>query len=273
MKRTLVAGCLLLGMMTGGAKADLRNFVAVCGDPNASARDVVNMCQRALATGELGSEATAQVRANLGIGFHELGQYSDAVAEYTRGLKSAPRMAALYLNRAKAYEKLRRLSEAAADYDSALRIDSNAADIYMSRGVMLLTNGDPARSIKDFTKAIDLEPGWTGPYFNRGVAHFRLGDSLAAERDFSVVLQRNPGDAGAYLNRARARAALGRADAGLDFDRALEIEPEWGGGWFARGQYFDALGNREAANQDFLRAYELGYPDPWLIQRVREISG
>ena len=273
MKHILVTTILLLGFVAGTAQADLRNFVAVCGDGNAPARDVVNMCQKALATGDLGPTATAQVRANLGIGFYELGQYSDAVAEYTRGLETAPKMLALYLNRAKAYERLRRLSEAAADYDAALQIDRNAADVYMSRGAMLLTHGDPARALKDFSKVIDLEPGWVGPYFNRGVAQYRLGDNLAAERDFSVVLQRNPDDAGAYLNRGRARAALGRADAGLDFDRALEIEPEWGGGWFARGQFFDAKGNREAANQDFLRAYELGYPDPWLIQRVREISG
>ena len=273
MQRIGLVAVLTVALGAGPAWSQLRNFVDVCGDPDAAPRDVVNMCQRALATGQLGPTASAQVRANLGIGFYELGQYADAVAELTRGIETAPRMVALYLNRAKAYEKLRRLSDAAADYDTALRIDRNAADVYMSRGVMLLTHGDPLRSIQDFSRAIDLEPGWSGPYFNRGVAQFRLGDNLAAERDFSVVLQRNASDAGAYLNRGRARAALGRADAGLDFDRALEIEPEWGGAWFARGQYFDALGNREAANQDFLRAYELGYPDPWLIKRVREISG
>lgn len=273
MNRILVCAALAFAITTGAVSAQLRNFVAVCGDPNAAPRDVVLMCQNALATNELGPKGSAQVRVNLGIGFFELGQYSDAVAEYTRGIETAPRMVALYMNRAKAYEKLRRLSEAAADYDTALRIDRNAADVYMSRGVMLLSHGDPGRSVKDFSKVIELEPSWTGPYFNRGVAQFRLGDNLAAERDFSIVLQRNSSDAGAYLNRGRARAALGRADAGLDFDRALAIEPEWGGGWFARGQFFDANGNREAANQDFLRAYELGYPDPWLIQRVREISG
>lgn len=273
MRRTGTVVALAMMLAASPGWADLRNFVDVCGNPDAPTRDVVNMCQQALATGRLGPKASAQVRANLGAGLNEMGQYSDAVAELTLGIETAPRMVALYLNRAKAFEKLRRLTEAAADYDTAIRLDRDAADIYMSRGVMLLTHGDPARSIQDFSQAINLEPSWTGPYFNRGVAQFRLGDNLAAERDFSVVLQRNTSDAGAYLNRGRARAALGRADAGLDFDRALEIEPEWGGAWFARGQYFDALGNREAANQDFLRAFELGYPDPWLIRRVREISG
>lgn len=271
--RNLIGAAWIATLIAGPASAQLQNFVAVCGDPNASARDVVLMCQKALATGDLSDTASAQVRANLGIGFFELGQYGDAVAEYTRAIQTAPRMIALYLNRARAYEKLRRLPDAAADYDTALRIDRRAADVYLSRGTMLLSHGDPGRAVLDFDKVIELQPGWAASYFNRGVALMRLGESLRAERDFSVVLQRNPNDAGAYLNRGRTRAALGRSDAGLDFDRALEIEPEWGGGWFARGQFFDAKGNREAANQDFLRAYELGYPDPWLIQRVREISG
>lgn len=271
--RNLILAAWTLVVMASPASAQVQNFVAICGDPDAPARDVVSMCQKALATGELGDTATAQVRANLGIGFYELGQYSDAVAEYTRAIQTAPRMIALYLNRARAYEKLRRLPDAAADYDAALRIDRRAADVYLSRGVMLLSHGDPGRSVLDFDKVIELEPSWVSSYFNRGVALMRLGEPLRAERDFSVVLQRNSADAGAYLNRGRARAALGRSDAGLDFDRALEIEPEWGGAWFARGQFFDSQGSREAANQDFLRAYELGYPDPWLIQRVREISG
>ena len=57
------------------------------------------------------------------------------------------------------------------------------------------------------------------------------------------------------------------------YDRAIEISPESGGAWFARGRYWDARGNTEAANSDFLRANELGYSDPWLLRRIREISG
>ena len=260
-------------LISAPAAAQVENFVAVCGNPDASARDVVTMCQKALATGDLGPVASAQVRANLGIGFFELGQYTDAVAEYTEALKTAPRMIELYVNRARAFEKLRRLNDAAADYDQALRIDRRSPDVYLSRGAMLLSHGDPVRAVKDFDQVIQLQPQWISSYFNRGVALLQLGENARAEQDFSTVIQRNPADAAAYLNRGRARAALGRADAGIDFDRALEIDPEWGGGWFARGQFFDANGNREAANRDFVRAYELGYPDPWLIQRVREISG
>lgn len=271
MRRGFLASLIIC--MALPASAQIENLVSICGDPDAPPRDVVNFCQRALDSGKLSSSAEAQVRANLGVGFFELGHYGDAVAEYTRALEDQPNMIGAYVNRARAYERLRRLREASDDYAQAIRIDPRAADAFLGRGALLLGHGDPGRSIADFNRAIDLQPSWVAPYFNRGMAHYRLGMWPEAEADFTTVIQRNPSDAAAYLNRARARAAEGRAEAGADFDRALELDPEWAGGWFARGQYWDRLGNREAANRDFLRAYELGYPDPWLIERVREISG
>lgn len=273
MNRISASVALTVSLIASTAAAQLESFVGVCGDPNASARDVVRMCQKALDTGQLRPTASAQVGVNLGIGHYELGEYDRAVAAYSTALQSAPNMIDLYLNRARAYEKLRRLTEAGADYDAALRIDRSSPEVYQGRGVMLLAHGDPGRAIKDFDRVISLKPQWISNYFNRGVAHYQVGNYKNADQDFSTVIRHNPSDAGAYLNRARTRAALGRSDAMDDFNTALEVDPEWGGGWFARGKYHDATGNREAANQDFLRAFELGYPDPWLNQRVREISG
>lgn len=273
MRRILSAFVMLAGLIAGPAMAQVENLIEICGDPDASPRDVVSFCQRAISTGKLNPKAEAQVRANMGVGFFELGSYNEAIAEYTRAIESEPTMVGAYLNRARAYERLTRLPEAAADFARAIELDPQAADAYLGRGAMLLARGDPGRSIDDFSAAIRLQPAWVTPYFNRGAAYFQLGYYQEAEADFTTVLQRSGQDAGAYLYRARSRAALGQGSAGGDFDKALELDPEWAGGWFARGQYWDRQGNREAANRDFLRAYELGYPDPWLLKRVREISG
>lgn len=253
--------------------AKLDNFVEVCSNPNAAASDVVLMCQSALNTGKLGPRATAQVQVNLGAALHDMQRYREAVSAYSAALEAEPQFIAARLNRARSYEKLKFLNEAVADYGAALELDPQAADAYVGRGALLLRHGDPERALFDFDTAIALKPNWVSPYFNRGVALLRLNRFAESEADFTTVLSRNPNDAAAFLNRGRARAAQGSADAGADFDQALQIEPDWGGGWFARGKYYDEAGNREAANRDFLRAYELGYPDPWLIQRVREISG
>lgn len=273
MRKLILTGLMVLGLGTGPGHAQLSTMIEVCGSTDASPREIVNFCQRALASGKLDARTAAQVQANLGVGWFELGEYANALAEYDRALAVAPDLLGAYLNRARTYERLGRLRDAAADYATVIQRDPKAADAYLGRGAMLLANGDPGRSLDDFDRAIALQPGWISPVFNRGMAHFQLGMWRESEQDFSTVIQRHPDDAAAYLNRARARASAGNSAAGGDFDRAINIDPEWGGAWFARGQYWEGRGNREAANRDFLRAYELGYPDPWLIQRVREISG
>lgn len=273
MRYGVLVAILAMGLWSAPAKAQIETLVEVCGDPKAAPRDIVNFCQRALNSGKLNDQAAAQVRANLGVGFFELGQYNDAIAEYSRAIEAEPSMIGAYLNRARAYERVSRLREAAADYAKALELDPQAADAHLGRGAMLLAHGDPGRSVDDFSRAIQMQPSWVAPYFNRGMAYLQLGYWNEAAEDFSSVIGRSPQDAAAYLNRGRARAGAGLPEAGADFDQALEIDPEWGGAWFARGQYWDARGNVEAANRDFMRAYELGYPDPWLHQRVRDISG
>lgn len=263
---------LLLCSCTKPASAQLENFVGVCGNPNAATGDVVNACQRALGTGQLSKRAEAQVRTNLGVALYELTRYREAVDEYSAAVQAEPGFVVAYLNRARANEKLKLLREAVADYGEVLRLDPSAADAYVGRGAMLLSNGDPARAVADLNQAIALEPDWVSPYFNRGLAYLRLGDYGRSELDFSTVISRNPQDAGAHLNRGRARAALGNSGALADFDQAVALSPEWGGAWFARGQFRDQNGQRESANGDFIRAFELGYPDPWLQKRIREIS-
>lgn len=277
MRRMLIGGAAAVaisaGLSTAPAAAPLGNLVEVCGNPNASPRDVIHFCRMALDTGKLDPLAAAQVNANLGIGYFELGNYGEAVAAYTAAIATAPQMVAAYVNRARAYERLQRPNEAAADYTQAIQLDAGAADAYLGRGVLLLRHGQAQRAIDDFSRAIYGRPDWVAPRFNRGVAYLNTGANAEAEQDFSEVLSKSPEDAAAWTNRGRARAALGDPRAEADFDRAIGLDPEFGGAWFARGKYHDDRGAREAANADFLRAYELGYADPWLIQRMREISG
>lgn len=273
MQRILICGAAAVAISTVPAWAQLDNAVEICGDPQATPRDIVHFCRMALDTGKLGPLAAAQVNANLGVGYFELERYAEAVDAYTSAIAGAPEMVAAYVNRARANERLRRPDEAAADYTRAIEIDAAAADAWLGRGVLLLRYGETQRAIDDFTAAIRAEPDWAAPRFNRGVAYLETGAFAEAAEEFSSVIEREPEDAAAWINRGRARAALGDPQAEADFDRAIALNPEWGGAWFARGKYHDERGAREVANADFLRAYELGYADPWLLKRVREISG
>jgi tetratricopeptide (TPR) repeat protein len=276
MRRFFTGGTAVIAVAAGlavPAAAQLRNAVEVCGNPKAAPRDIVRFCRMALDTGKLEPMAAAQVNANLGVGYFELGRYDDAVEAYTAAIADAPQMVAAYVNRARAYERLRRPEEAAVDYTQAVALDPDAADAFLGRGVLMLRHGEAQRAIDDFRAALRAEPDWIAPRFNLGVAYLDTGANAEAAKEFAEVLRQNQEDAAAWMNRGRALAAMGDPDAEAHFNAAIKLDPEWAGAWFARGQYHDQQGAREAANADFLRAYELGYADPWLIQRVREISG
>lgn len=275
MVKTSIAALAVIGVAVsyGPAQASLQNFVDGCADQQSTAAEVVNFCRQAVETGQLPPVAEAQVRTNLGVGLFDLSRFSEAIEEYSRAIAIDPGLLVAYLNRARAHEKRGDLRSAAADYAEVIRRNPNMADAYLGRGAMLLSNGDPARAVSDLSRAIELSPEWISPHFNRGMAYLRLQEPARAALDFSTVIQRNPNDAGAFLNRGRARSALGMNNAVADFDKAIDLAPDWGGAWFARGQHFDLQGNIEAANSDFLRANELGYPDPWLLDRIRQISG
>lgn len=273
MRRVLISGAAAFGVSIAPAMAQLQNAVEVCGNPKAEPRDIVHFCRMALDTGKLDALAAAQVNANLGVGYFELGNYDAAVSAYSEAIAGAPEMVAAYVNRARAHERLGQPDKAAVDYSKAIELDSRAADAWLGRGVLMLRHGRTKQAISDFTEAVRTAPHWSAARFNLGTAYLETGAFAEAEGQFSEVIQGDPDDAAAWASRGRARAGLGDPQAEADFDRAVALEPESGSVWFARGKYHDERGAREAANADFLRAYELGYADPWLIQRVREISG
>lgn len=273
MRHLLACGTAAALLGCAFAEPDIGNIAEVCGNPRAAPADIVSFCRKALDSGQLDGRATAQVNANLGVGYFELGDYESALEAYSAALAHSPEMVPALVNRARAYERLDRPTDAVADYNRAIELDPRDADAYLGRGAMLLKLGDPQLAVADFTAAVKLEPNRPAPRFNRGLALLATGQHADALRDFSEVVERSPEDAAAWVNLGRARAGLNMPGAAADFDRAIELEPDWGGAWFARGQFRDATGRRDAANSDFLRAYELGHPDPWLVERVGQISG
>ncbi|MHA1528358.1 MAG: tetratricopeptide repeat protein [Alphaproteobacteria bacterium] len=262
------------GLLVGGAAAsEVESLLALCSNPNTSARDALNACRRAAKNGRLDARRRALVWLNAGIAAHTLGRYAEAVEAHGDAIKADPRLSAAFEGRALAYEKLSRIDEALTDLAAAISLQPAEPGAYLSRGILMLNHGAPERALPDFAKAIELDPSLTTARYNRGLAFLQLGRHERAEVDFSAVIGRNPRDAGAYLNRGRARAAQGKAGVRNDFDRAIALRPEWAAAWYMRGRLFDRAGKVDEANADFMRAYQLGHSDPWLIERMRQMSG
>ena len=258
----------------GGAQAqDVDNLLSRCSDPKTAPQQAWQACRTVAKEGRLDARRRALAWLNAGIAAYALGRYELAVGAHSEAIDADPGLAAAFENRALAQEKRGRLEEALADYASAISLDPKNADAYLGRGNLMLGQGKAERALADFTRAAELAPDLAPAHYNRGVALMRLGRHAEAEAAFSRVIGLNPRDAGAWLGRGRARATQDKAGALNDFNRAVTLAPEWGLPRYVRGRYLDARGQTEAANADLLRAYRLGYSDPWLIERVRRLSG
>ena len=108
------------------------------------------------------------------------------------------------------------------------------------------------------------------PTPNRGAAKERLGQHDAAFADYDRAIELDPNYAAAYSNRGAAKERLGQHDAALaDHNRAIELDPTLAIAYSNRGNAKERLGQHDAAFADYDRAIEL---DPNLCRPPTPIA-
>ncbi|WP_159020330.1 tetratricopeptide repeat protein [Methylobacterium phyllosphaerae] len=169
----------------------------------------------------------------------ELGQYAEAIRDFSAVIRLNPDVAGYYDNRQNALRQLGRLPEALRDADAAVRLAPGytfvlrgRALVYDAMGRFDLALADFTRAINldskdaglradrakifakisrlddaysDLTTAISLDPSNAGLLKDRGLLLARYGEPAAARSDLLAYLVRQPGDAEA----TQALAALG----------------------------------------------------------------
>jgi tetratricopeptide (TPR) repeat protein len=111
--------------------------------------------------------------------------------------------------------------EAIVDYTHAINYKPTDPDGYIGRGYAYQKKGNHQMAIVDYTKAISLEPGDSYLYLVRGLAYSLLGNDQQAIADFSIAITLDPSNAKAYLNRAELYEKLGNNNLSImDYQRA-----------------------------------------------------
>lgn len=120
--------------------------------------------------------------------------------------------------------------------------------------------GDYKQAEIEFTKAIELiKVPFPEMIYNRGMMRSRLGDREGAIQDFNRAIDLNPDYGEAYTNRGAEKDEMGDySGAILDYDKAIQIDPNDTIAWFNRGNSCFNLGLVEDACADWRKAYELG---------------
>jgi|GEM_PF-6058001 len=120
-------------------------------------------------------------------------------------------------------------------------------------------------AIAHFTSAIELDAEYDRAYYYRAVSYYRLENFDAAIDDYTWIIEN-----GSYslvydtlVNRGRAYRSLGNYDAAfVDFDEAVELDPDEAYAYRARSYAYGQLEQFEQALIEVERAIELNPYDP-----------
>jgi tetratricopeptide (TPR) repeat protein len=94
---------------------------------------------------------------NRGAAYNGLGNYKQAIEDYSVGIEIKPYLADAYIGRGFAYDGLGNYKQAIEDYSRAIEITSGSVEAYTNRGTAYLTQGNKELGCHDAQKACELE--------------------------------------------------------------------------------------------------------------------
>jgi protein O-mannosyl-transferase len=89
----------------------------------------------------------------------------------------------VYNGRGVAYADLGNYRQAIDDFSRTIEIKPGFADAYKNRGAAYVALGNHRQAIEDLNRAIEIKPGFADAYFNRGVVYLKQGDKISGCRD------------------------------------------------------------------------------------------
>jgi tetratricopeptide (TPR) repeat protein len=155
-------------------------------------------------------------------------EYEGAIIEYTKAIKSNPKIANLYNERGKAKDSLLDYQGAIEDFTKAIEVadnfpqPKNSLDFYYNnRGMARYYISDYANAVKDFTESMR---GGSINFFNRAICKMKLTDYQGAIEDFTKDIDKNGDVPSSYFYRGEIYHHLNQKDkACSDWSKAGEL--------------------------------------------------
>lgn len=124
-----------------------------------------------------------------GIAKSQLGNYQDAILDYTKALEINPGWAEVLYHRGFASYKLQDYRNADIDYTKALFLDPCLVEVYYYRGLCRIKLRYIQAGMEDYTKALEINPNFAHVYYQRGLVYLELQEHRLARFDFRKAAQ------------------------------------------------------------------------------------
>lgn len=209
-------------------------------------------------------DTEAAKHLNDGTQFLRKGKYNQAITELTHAIEIEPGYAQAYIQRGRANYHLTRYTEAIDDYTKTLSFKRYIADAHAGKGDVYHALGDIPRAITDYTASIKKRKNAL-VMSKRAQSFLEIGQFDEALADYNYIIKRRP-SAIAYYNRGSAYyqkfLRLHEAEKTLelalsDFDKAIELAPQFAIAYLSRGNVYNHLGQQQSNNEDYAKAIDL----------------
>ena len=204
---TFLIGSTLAGVQAFGQQ---RDKLAETG----TYREQTNRTDNSFVTNANPPPKSASGRAAFFRGF-ELGlkgRRKEAIAEFTKGIKSDPDCPSLYSERGAAYYALKEYDNALTDLNEAIRLAPKMASALNSRGATYTLLGKHDLAVADLNKAIQIEPGLAPAWNQRAIHYHMISQHEKGLSDVDVAIRLSPDDPVSHVTRGDCFFGLNRMD-------------------------------------------------------------
>lgn len=202
---------------------------------------------------------------NLGIAFHDLGNYGLAIEAYNRAISAKQNYDEAHYNRGIAYQTIGNLDSALEDYKKVYEINPRHIGALTNLGNVFQLKKKYEEAILCYQKAIDLNLNFAQPFNNRGNLYHELQMYGNALEDYARALAINPNYAEALSNRGNTEHALKKFDEALkSYDLAINLNSNYVDVRYNRANLLCELGRFKEALDDFEKAMEINPQFPYL---------
>lgn len=181
------------------------------------------------------------------------GQWAQTVDVYSQIISLAPKYVPAYVERGLLVHEMGYPEKAFPDFEQAIHLDPQCGMAYYGRGWVKHTRGDFNGEMQDARKGLSLDQRNAGMYYRRmGAAHQGLGQYREAIEAYNEAINFYPGrEEGTIYNRGLCYLEMKEYTAALaDFNRSLEMDPDWAWAFAARGRTYLNLGDCKKAIAD-----------------------
>jgi len=196
-----------------------------------------------------------------GMAEYRLGNYGQAIEDYSRAIESEPENEKAYFHRGHAFIAMGDYTRAVEDFNEAIKINPGSAQYFNTRGSCYVEMGDNTRALEDFNRAVGSDPDYAQAYFNRGTLYQNSGKYRQAVDEYDKAIESGyPRKEEALCSRGSAYGNLGDPlKAVQDFNKALEINPQYAQAYYNRGYIYQNSGKYRLAADDYEKAIRTGY--------------